>query len=1356
MPVFHTKTIESILEPVAQQISHLVIMHEEGEVDGKAIPDLTGPVAAVQAAVSNLVRVGKETVQTTEDQIMKRDMSPAFIKVENACTKLVQAAQMLRGDPYSVPARDYLIDGSRGILSGTSDLLLTFDEAEVRKIIRVCKGILEYLTVAEVVETMEDLVTYTKNLGPGMTKMAKMIDERQQELTHQEHRVMLVNSMNTVKELLPVLISGIKIYVTTKSSQSHGVEEALKNRNFTMEKMSAEINEIIRVLQLTSWDEDAWASKDTEAMKRALALIDSKMAQAKGWLRDPNAQPGDAGEQAVRQILDEAGKVGELCAGKERRDILGTAKTLGQMTDQVSDLRARGQGATPVAMQKAQQVSQGLDMLTAKVENAARKLEAMTNSKQAIAKRIDAAQNWLADPNGGPEGEENIRGILAEAKKIADLCEDPKERDDILRSLGEIAALTGKLSDLRRQGKGDTPEARALTKQIATALQNLQSKTNRAVANSRPVKAAVNLEGKIEQAQRWIDNPSVDDRGVGQAAIRGLVAEGRRLANAMPGPYRQELLGKCERVEQLMAQLAELAARGEGESPQARAVASQLQDSLKELKSKMQEAMTQEVSDIFSDTTTPIKLLAVAATAPPEAPNREEVFEERAANFENHANKLGVTAEKAAAVGTANKSTVEGIQAAVKSARDLTPQGTAYEHFEMMKNQWIDNVEKMTGLVDEAIDTKSLLDASEEAIKKDIDKCRVAMANVQPQMLVAGATSIARRANRILLVAKREVENSEDPKFREAVKAASDELSTTISPMVMDAKAVAGNIQDPGLQKSFLDSGLRILGAVAKVREAFQPQEPDFPPPPPDLDQLHVNDEPAPPKPPLPEGEVPPPRPPPPEEKDEEFPEQKAGEVVNQPMMVAARQLHDEARKWSSKLRSSSARVACSLVPQCNRFKLGGRCLMVSIPSPYAGLQKSFLDSGLRILGAVAKVREAFQPQEPDFPPPPPDLDQLHVNDEPAPPKPPLPEGEVPPPRPPPPEEKDEEFPEQKAGEVVNQPMMVAARQLHDEARKWSSKVSAGKPEVLRAGWPAVRRGGDWRLNHDPLELSWSLLEEEALCEESGSYSKNMLPASGACLQSCCALATPPWNLSTPGRRGKALPRGLAPFLVEPDVTDEGIEAAEADVDIDDEDEADDIEFTLPSDNEDDYEPELLLMPTNQPVNQPILAAARSLHQEARKWSSKGNDIIGAAKRMALLMAEMSRLVRGGSGNKRALIQCAKDIAKASDEVTRLAKEVAKQCTDKRIRTNLLQVCERIPTISTQLKILSTVKATMLGRTNISEEESEQATEMLVHNAQNLMQSVKETVREAEAASIKIRTDAGFTLRWVRKTPWYQ
>lgn len=108
---------------------------------------------------------------------------------------------------------------------------------------------------------------------------------------------------------------------------------------------------------------------------------------------------------------------------------------------------------------------------------------------------------------------------------------------------------------------------------------------------------------------------------------------------------------------------------------------------------------------------------------------------------------------------------------------------------------------------------------------------------------------------------------------------------------------------------------------------------------------------------------------------------------------------------------------------------------------------------------------------------------------------------------------------------------------------------------------------------------------------------------------------------------------------------------------------------------------------------------------------------------MAILMARLSELVLSDSrGSKRELIATAKKIAEASEDVTRLAKELARQCTDRRIRTNLLQVCERIPTIGTQLKILSTVKATMLGAQG--SDEDREATDMLVGNAQNLMQSV--------------------------------
>jgi vinculin len=160
---------------------------------------------------------------------------------------------------------------------------------------------------------------------------------------------------------------------------------------------------------------------------------------------------------------------------------------------------------------------------------------------------------------------------------------------------------------------------------------------------------------------------------------------------------------------------------------------------------------------------------------------------------------------------------------------------------------------------------------------------------------------------------------------------------------------------------------------------------------------------------------------------------------------------------------------------------------------------------------------------------------------------------------------------------------------------------------------------------------------------------------------------------------------------------------------------------------------------TSEPgSNRPIHMAAHGLYQEVKQWDHTDNEIIAAAKKIAYLMAHLSELIRGGKGTKRELIACAKALADASEKITDLAKELARHCTDKKIRTNLLQVCEKIPTLGTQLRVLSTVKATMMGQ-NMDSEEDQEAMDMLVFNAQKLNQAVKETVRAAEAASIRVR-----------------
>jgi vinculin len=82
-----------------------------------------------------------------------------------------------------------------------------------------------------------------------------------------------------------------------------------------------------------------------------------------------------------------------------------------------------------------------------------------------------------------------------------------------------------------------------------------------------------------------------------------------------------------------------------------------------------------------------------------------------------------------------------------------------------------------------------------------------------------------------------------------------------------------------------------------------------------------------------------------------------------------------------------------------------------------------------------------------------------------------------------------------------------------------------------------------------------------------------------------------------------------------------------------------------------------------------VQLAAHDLHQEVTKWSSEDNDIVAAAKRVALLMGKLSRLVSDDcASTKRELISVSKAISEAATQVHRIAHDLALSCTDKRMR----------------------------------------------------------------------------------------
>lgn len=965
MPVFHTKTIESILEPVAQQVSRLVILHEEAE-DGNAMPDLGRPVQAVSRAVANLVKVGRETINSSDDPILKQDMPSALHRVESASKYLEEASAMLKSDPYSGPARKILIDGSRGILQGTSSLLLCFDESEVRKIIRECKKVLDYLAVAEVIETMEDLVQFLKDLSPCLSKVSREVGAREKELTHQVHREILIRCLDQVKTLAPILICSMKIFIHIISQGGKGAEEAAENRNYLTSRMTDELHEIIRVLQLTTYDEDEWEADQLTGMKRANNAIQSKMRTAKDWVEDSMALRGGVGEKAVRQIVEHA---------------------------------------------------------------------------RAVAERAL-----------------------------------PNDKDHISRLCSEISTMTSALCELRQEGKGTTPQAETLSRNLHERLGDLMRAVSTAVNNSERLggeQPAHTVAGRLEQAGRWLQHPERDDNGLGRRAISLIVDEGNKVAVGLQGVQKAEMIALCEQVDRLSRQLSDQCRRGLGSSPQAQQIARTLQEKLHELKDSIQTAVVNRVVEDFADINTPLKQFTEAVHVPEGVAGRDMNLSVKAGSLDKATTSASRTGRLVAAGGTGgNKKLSESLVTAANRLESLAPQlvsagrirlgyptsKAAEEHYENLRGQYAESIARIRSLCDDAINSAHFTKISEEHMAKHTVLCEDAIAKGDAEKMVSHTTAIARLANRVLQVAKQEAENSEDPAFIAGVNKAADHLQNCVTRMVQDAKAVAINPLDHAAVSRWRESNRALMTSVGEVKHALTHDIPD-------MNNLHISEP----------------------------------------------------------------------VYQTPIFK-----------TPYY--------------------------DEPDF----------------VPPRPPLPGGELPPPRPPPPAETDDE---------------------------------------------------------------------------------------------------------------------------------------------------DDMFMQAP-----------------QP-NQPIMMAAHGLHEEVRQWSSKDNDIIAAAKRMALLMGRLSQLVRGEGGTKRDLIATAKEIAEASEEVTRLAKELARECTDKRMRTSLLQVCERIPTIGTQLKILSTVKATMLGAQGT--EEDQEATDMLVGNAQNLMQSVKETVRAAEAASIKIRTDAGIRLRWVRKQPWY-
>ncbi|NWI94875.1 CTNA3 protein, partial [Pitta sordida] len=101
------------------------------------------------------------------------------------------------------------------------------------------------------------------------------------------------------------------------------------------------------------------------------------------------------------------------------------------------------------------------------------------------------------------------------------------------------------------------------------------------------------------------------------------------------------------------------------------------------------------------------------------------------------------------------------------------------------------------------------------------------------------------------------------------------------------------------------------------------------------------------------------------------------------------------------------------------------------------------------------------------------------------------------------------------------------------------------------------------------------------------------------------------------------------------------------------------------------------------------------LDAEIEIWDDTSNDIIVLAKRMCVIMMEMTDFTRGRGPLKHTsdVINAAKMISESGSRMDVLARLIAEQCPDQSCKQDLLAYLEQIKLYSHQLKICSQVKA---------------------------------------------------------------
>ncbi|XP_051285265.1 uncharacterized protein LOC127379550 [Dicentrarchus labrax] len=241
--LIRTAAVEQVVAPIASHLCYLVLLCDSAE-EPEQFSQLEGAAQAVAKATENMAAVAARQIRETEDEVLHMEMSSLLESVTVSGQHVLLAAQKLSIQPSLTEHREELITATQNVFLGVVKVLLVDDDATVRRVVVAADRVLECLSELGSSSDMKSLLKSFQGFSQALLFLNSLTVERANSLQDPRQTKQLLDSLETLRRCISMLHTAMCTTIKHPTS-----EQAQAAKRYILDKVQSTVSDIIKILK---------------------------------------------------------------------------------------------------------------------------------------------------------------------------------------------------------------------------------------------------------------------------------------------------------------------------------------------------------------------------------------------------------------------------------------------------------------------------------------------------------------------------------------------------------------------------------------------------------------------------------------------------------------------------------------------------------------------------------------------------------------------------------------------------------------------------------------------------------------------------------------------------------------------------------------------------------------------------------------------------------------------------------------------------------------------------------------------------------------------------------------------------